>query len=694
MSGGLTSGHITARGVSTLEILIAFAVLILCMTAVIQVAFGNQSVSVDTQTNTEALSRAGALLEQTRARAQQNFSGVVSQGSVTEQDGSVAYTKKLDVMDLNSFAKQATSTVTWQLAGRTMSIVLSSIFTDPIGSLGGSLCSPTVSGDWTAPQVYGYVDFSSSAGATGVSVRGTKAYVVSDPSSSGTDDFFIIDVSDPTQKPLPILSEFSTSYGLTDVRAVGNYAYVAADSAAFQLLVIDVSDPTTLNASKIKAKRDTTATGDTAVGNTLAYANKKIYLGLTKSSTGGPEFHIFDVSTPTNPVEVGPGYFVGAAVNHIEVKNNIAYLTTAADNEIIALDVSNPNSPTFVGAYSSAILTGQALALDTAGNLYFGRIGGTGNPKLLAFTVGDLSTPIWTMDMSKQSGVYTMLLRSNFLFMTTADPNDGLQVWDISAANATTPPTRHDTSPLNIQQGATSGADCVGNLLYVAQRSQRALQIVGPQIPSIFDYTLSAPASVTLTRAGASKTATISATLTSGTTQPINFTNSVFPTGVVYGYSATSCSPNCSTVLTMSAADNAVVGSQIVYINASSPPHTTSFTLTVDAPAFSYALSNSLPDISIIRGGAAVAQTIVVTMAAGAVPQLVTLTPPSPASAGDIIVTPSTASCTPSATSPYTCQVDFSYKASASATKKTYNNQVVVGAPNAIQSGKFKMTVN
>lgn len=43
------------RGMATLEILIAFAVLILCMGAVILVMFGNQSVSVDSQLNNEAI---------------------------------------------------------------------------------------------------------------------------------------------------------------------------------------------------------------------------------------------------------------------------------------------------------------------------------------------------------------------------------------------------------------------------------------------------------------------------------------------------------------------------------------------------------------------------------------------------------------------------------------------------------------
>lgn len=462
------------NGVATLEILIAFSILMLSMTAVILVVFSNQSISVDTQTNAEAVSKARAQIEAARALSRQDFNALQSVVAVSDD----IYQKSLEVVSLDTLTKQVTSNVLWATGGRSLSVRLTTLLTNP--SMLGNTCSPALSGDWTMPRIYGYVDFTSSAGASGVTVVGTKAYVTSDPNAASIDDFYIVDVSSasPGVGTLPIVGHFSTSYGLVDVRTVGTYSYVAADSTAYQLLVIDVSDPTTLTTTTIKAKKDVTASGDTAVGNTLYYANKKIYLGLTKSS--GPEFHIFDVSNPAAPVEMGPGYEVGAAINQIIVKNNIAYLATAASSEVIALNVSDPTHLTLIGTYSSPTLTGQSLVLDNATTLYFGRIGGNGNPKLLAFNTTNLTTPLWTMNMSKQSGLYTMILRGNLLFMTTADPNDGLQIWDISKASASVPPTRYDTSPLNIQQTSTAGANCFGNLLYVAQHSQRALHIIGP----------------------------------------------------------------------------------------------------------------------------------------------------------------------------------------------------------------------
>jgi Tfp pilus assembly protein PilV len=567
------------KGIATLEILIAITLLMLVLSSVIMLVFGSQTSEVSSETHQEALYKAQELLENARANARANFSSVVSTPPVNDN----IYVKNITVTDINSLTKQVTSQVSWN----GLTTILSTIVSDWQGALG--ICNPVLSGDWTNPQVYGYVDFPSANGASAVDIKTAKAYVTSDPHSAGADDFYVIDVNDPTLKPLPILGHFSTTYGLTFVSTQGGYSYVSADSAAYQLLIIDSSNPAALDTTKIKGKLDVTAPGDTAYGNTLFYANNKIYLGLTLST--GPEFHIIDVSNPSAPVEVGPGYEVGAAINRITVKNNIAYLATAANNEVIALDVSNPASINFLGAYTSTALTGQSLFLDNGTTLYFGRIGGNGNPKLLALDTGNLSSPKWTFDMSKQSGVYTMILRSNLLFMTTADPNDGLQIWDVS--NPSGPPVRYDTSPLNIQQGATAGSDCAGNLLYVAQRSNRAMQIVGPYVPTPFDYTFSTPPTdVTLTSGGSSKNVDFTITRISGTSQPVNFTNSSIPSGVTMNYSGTSCSPACTTTLTLSATSAAALGTTTMTIFGNSPLHTTTFNIIVNA-LFDYSLSNT-----------------------------------------------------------------------------------------------------
>src|SRR3989338_9394963 len=84
------------KGFATLEILIAFAVLILSISAVILLVFGNQSIIIDSQTNSEALYKAQKMLEEARAASKQDFFSV---NSITTTSDDI-YQKTLDVIDL------------------------------------------------------------------------------------------------------------------------------------------------------------------------------------------------------------------------------------------------------------------------------------------------------------------------------------------------------------------------------------------------------------------------------------------------------------------------------------------------------------------------------------------------------------------------------------------------------------------
>src|SRR3989344_2539542 len=227
-----------SRGLATLEILIAFAVLSLTLTAMVAVAFSNQSISVDTQNNSEALALARAQLEDARAAAKADFFSLLPSAG-THPSGPLTYGTSVVYSDIAPFAKQATSTITWTTGGRSLSLVLSTILTDPLGALSGDTCNPTLAGDWTTPAGpqngsnpgYGYYDYPSPDGTSGIDAAGGRAYVTTDPSSASKPDFYIIGVNNPNPpgSVLPLLGMFNTTYGLTDVRVSGKYAYTAAD---------------------------------------------------------------------------------------------------------------------------------------------------------------------------------------------------------------------------------------------------------------------------------------------------------------------------------------------------------------------------------------------------------------------------------------------------------------------------------
>ena len=694
------------RGIATLEMLIALTIITMVISSVILLVFGSQGTTVSSQTNQEALYKAQQQIERARATARADFNdSTLNPGTVTTYDTSgITYTKNLTVTpSVDGLTKLITSLIQWG----TNSVSLSTQVTDWFSA--GGICNPTISGDWTQPQGYGYFDFPSSKGASGVALKNNIAYVTSDPSSASTDDFYTIDVSDPTLRPLTRLGHFSTTYGLTDIATVitptETYSYVSAHSATAQLLVIDVSNPNTppLDVTKIKKQIDVTTTGDTAYGNTIFYINNKIYLGLTNSD--GPEFYVFCIapdpdisacspSSPINPVQIG-SYEVGAEVNRILVRDDFAYISTAttpSNYQVIKLNI-NLGVPSYVDSYMSSSFTGQALALNKATNtLYFGKKGGTGNPRLFALNTSNLNSPFWNANIS--DSIYTLIRRGNLLFMTTGDSNDGLQIWDISSAGPVTTPTRYDTSPLNIQQGATVGSSCVGNLLYIAQKSNRALQIVGPFIPITFDYTFSTPpGNIILVQGGPSQTTSFTISKLSGTPVPVDFSDSGLTSGVTMSYSNNPCSPSpnrCSNTLTLSASASATLGTNLVTINGTSPTRSVSFNVTVNSPSFAYTLSTP-PDISVVFGGPTVPVVETVTMASGA-PQLVTLTAPNP-DPTTISISASPLTCTPNATPPYTCSVTFQYSA-ISTSHGNFPNQRISGSPNSVLSNRFRITAN
>src|SRR3989344_9530981 len=96
-----TGRQATRRGQSTLELLIALVVIILTVSSVIVVSFGNQSLSVDTELNGLALLKAREDLEDARADARENWAGLVS-GS--QSDGQ--FTRDVVVENVGNYEKK------------------------------------------------------------------------------------------------------------------------------------------------------------------------------------------------------------------------------------------------------------------------------------------------------------------------------------------------------------------------------------------------------------------------------------------------------------------------------------------------------------------------------------------------------------------------------------------------------------
>src|SRR3989344_2429922 len=459
------------EGFATLEILIAFVILILCIGAVIMVIFGGQSVAVDSQNNSEAISKAQKLLEEARATSRFDFN-LVNPSSQIEMSGPLSFTKELAVRQVDLFTKQATSTVSWSSGGRLLSVFFTTLLTNLEAVYGGNTCNSILAGDWANPLLLGDIDVGENNGATDVDVFMDKAYVTADPSATPKEDFYVIDVSNPHLSPLPIIggNGIHTGEGLEAVHVSNKYAYVANRSINGQLQVIDiqVAPPQLVKTFKITA-----VTGNGAYGKSIFYKNGYVYLGLYNTDSG-PEFNIIDVSNPLNPIWKG-GYPVSHEINAIYVRDGFAYIASPHNSELIILDISNPTNPVLAGEADLFNNSSNGKSMAIVGNaLYLGRTKDSSPPtdELQLIDITNPSMPTLGISADIGSTINAMTIRDNLAFMTTNDPSLGFQIWNL------------DTQTLygsdTVEQTSTGGMDCEGNFIYIAQRSNKALQIIGP----------------------------------------------------------------------------------------------------------------------------------------------------------------------------------------------------------------------
>lgn len=444
-----------------MEILIALAIITISVSAVILVSFSNQSLSVDSQTNNQALYLAKENLEKIRAEARQNFSAV-SPTSTT--DG--FYTKEIIVENLDAYRKKITSRVSWQNdLLRQQKIELTTIVADwksaappdPGDSGGGGTF-----GDWRNPKTLGSIDLGPGNSATDLDVVNKIVYLSAEASARNKPDFFIIDATD--SQNLSVVSSLNTGEGLNTLDASVNYVYAANRDIDAQLQIIDVSNrvnPVLISSFKLPG-----VSGSNAVGQSVFYSDSKVYIGTPKAT--GPEFHIIDVSNPASPVHLG-SFEINDNINDIYVLNQRAYLATDLGGAgLIVLDVSNP---------AAIALLGQSYSSDTK-SVFVPQPAKTLLSPAQDLSIADTSNPAAIASLGSISAgdiINDIVARDDLAFIASSNSNREFQVINISDPN-----NPSLWSYFNFPQVAT-GIDYEDNLVYVSVRSNDALRIITSQ---------------------------------------------------------------------------------------------------------------------------------------------------------------------------------------------------------------------
>src|SRR3989338_7109544 len=459
-------------GFSTLEIVIAFAILVIALSGVIYVLFCDQSTAMSSQTNSGALYRAQQIIEDARAsKSHTTFPSIISAGLGLED----IYQKALQVSDISQCAKQLTGTVTWNDENRPQNVTLSTVITDPLEALalGGSCASvgPGPDDFRRANSFHGNVTLDGSG--TSIRVRGNILYLGSKHNNPNSPDLSIANISDIPNlddsdfiklainhggSELNGINDFELvdylSLGKRFIFAAGNYGNPGGggptgEKPQGQLQVVDVTDY--LNPAPVASLSLPGVSGECndycPSGRKIAYYDGKVYSGTHR--VGGSEFHIYDVTDPFNPIHLGNtcSTQIEHNINDIIVRNGRAYLATSSDTEeVIVLNVAGCVSPgtcpiTQIGVFDAKDISGnpsdedgQTLFL-IGTKLYLGRDRvNSANERDFYILDADNLNVLGSKKINNQNNttITGIQISSGLAFIASTDSNNPFSVWDVS----------------------------------------------------------------------------------------------------------------------------------------------------------------------------------------------------------------------------------------------------------------------
>ena len=435
-------------GFSSLEILLALTLLVLTMTAVISVIFGNQSVAADSQTNAEALHKAREILENAMETSRNSFDSVVTAAG-TYTNG-ITYNTLLDIPLGTKCFKYATSTVTWTGDhNRPQKVILKTQLTNVPEMLasGGNCDTSPPSGGWNPPATWASSNFNPgkpTGKPTGMDVLNKLVYMTGDNAPF----LFIADTNGAAFGQssglfVNFANGFSDGAQLNDIKVTRAsngkvYAYVARNTSSNQFEVIDVND--IRNPNSIIKLSLTGVSGANPQGWRVYYYDGKAY--VVARFTAGPELHVFDVSTSWDAAsirEIGSGTELGLTVEDFVVTKQtisgsphyIAYMATDdISHELLVMDVTMLTAtaiPTPAGDLPGAQNGASVYLMNNF--LYFGRDSTPGGSDLYIFKVQDPQNITIKNQQDINTGVIGIAVSGQFAFLGTPKASKEFQVW-------------------------------------------------------------------------------------------------------------------------------------------------------------------------------------------------------------------------------------------------------------------------
>ncbi|CAN5726744.1 hypothetical protein BH11PAT2_BH11PAT2_06570 [soil metagenome] len=484
------------RAFSTIEILIALAILTTTITAVALVAFGTPYMLANMKMETITLYHEDSELARIEHLSWRGLMQIHSIASTTRS----GFEESLSISSIeDGVSIHAQSNTSWiDSYDIRRSSTLKTLLTDTSGD---NPCDPFVSSTWSLPYTHVY---SMSVGDLLPAYIPADSYPVADLKTTGntliaavrattqlnSPTLFFFDISKNAQKPTLLGNGFdnaSTSrIGFVEVATGNGYAYAAngfgsaspqtcagtSSCAQVQIFSLPSAIPatfiTSLSLATTSAPYALSSGNGTAPASAITYSQGRIYLGLQKT-IAGDEFNIIDVSDPLKPRWIS-GMPIGRTVNHIVVRNGFAYVATD-DNvrELMIFDVRDSEHPVLAGSWDAPGSTGFGFGtalIAHASTTLLGRSYVSNAPEVVSLNTDDPThiTQINTQDIGTVLNPDSIRGFISQDFLTYALTTKKLQFWNY----ADTGSLSEFAPPLSLPSGSTgTSVACRENTLYV-----------------------------------------------------------------------------------------------------------------------------------------------------------------------------------------------------------------------------------
>ncbi len=274
--------------------------------------------------------------------------------------------------------------------------------------------------DISDPSSLSVVSVLSFSRLTDIAVAGRYAYLVNetDTPGDGGSSFYVVDISNPAAPVL--LSTFALNAApseplslvpVTNVYVLGRYAYVA-DPYSDNFKIINISNPSAPSLAGSSNLSLSSALSRLTVSGRFAY-----FVDSTNS-----RMQIIDVATSSEPISFSTSLTLDSGVSALAVAGRYGYVVSTADT-IKTIDLVSSTTPVVVGSTSVSIVSGAAIAV--AGRYAYVVDDTSGTGKLTVFDLTGLEVATG-MIHSLEAG--SLQVRQNSAFDQNLSIRGGLNI--------------------------------------------------------------------------------------------------------------------------------------------------------------------------------------------------------------------------------------------------------------------------